>query len=249
MSKNKKKNYSIDAYQNFLKGILVDKKINEEICDKVNLFSKEGKINFDGNNLFGKIIQRKGNEYLEVRYENEYLVCNYTKWYGKNIVNITQIPLKNGNVKIDRKEKTEYVCYDDKNETNISELEKIYDCENNLIYESTLETEHSYDSLKSSLIYKNDCWWTNNFELEKKWYIPNGSIIKYKLSKNYMDSNPKISEKYSICSGPVRVYPGICYHFIDLDEELFKSFMSGEITIEKLLKQNKKTKDTMKKVK
>lgn len=232
------KNYDVNSYKKFLGSLLVDKEIKEEILNQINLFFEEGKITFDGNNLYGKMISKKSNEYLEIRYENQYFVCNYTKWNGRNIVNITQIDLKNKNIKIDRKEKTEYTCPDNKNETKIEELEKIYGSENKLIYTSALNKKVSYNSLENSIVYEDDSYWENNFELEKNWYISDGSIIKYQVSKHYLYEQSELEESYSVCPGSYSDGFGRYYHFTNLDENLFKSFMTGQITIEQLLEQN-----------
>lgn len=100
----KREFYCKESYNKFLETLLVDKDIKEEIISQVEIFSK-GKINFDGDNLYGKIIDKEGNDYLEIKYENKYFICNYTKWNSSCIVNITQIPLKNGNVKIEKKKR------------------------------------------------------------------------------------------------------------------------------------------------
>ena len=94
---------------------------------------------------------------------------------------------------VDRKEKTEYVCPDNKNETKIEELEKIYNSKNELVYKSNLQKEISYDSLESSIVYKNDSYWSNYFDLEQNWYIKNGSIIRYNLSKHYLHNQSNYS--------------------------------------------------------
>lgn len=238
MFKKFKNHYSEDSYKKFLENILVDSKLKDEIISQINIFSEEGKVNFDGNNLFGKIIKKEGNDYLEIRYENDYFICNYTTWGGKRIISITQIDLKNGNVKIDKKEKTEYTCPQNENETTTSELEKIYDRQHKLVYESKLEYENSYESLESSLIYDAERHFSNSLELEKCWYIPNGSIIKHRLCKRYMCDDSKIEETYSICRLPYNDGSVNVLNFIDLKEELFKAFMSGKITISELLEQN-----------
>ena len=243
------KNYDVNSYKKFLESLLVDKEIKEEILNQLNISFEDGTITFDGNNLYGKTISKKANEYLEIRYENGYFVCNYTKWNGRNIVNITQIDLKNKNIKIDRKEKTEYTCPDIKNETKIEELEKIYDSKNKLIYKSNLKKSVSYDSLESAIVYNDDRYWTNNFELEQEWYISNGSVINYKLSKHYFYEQSKLSESYSICPDSYSDGFGRYYHFTNLDENLFKLFMSGKITIEQLLEQNQKNEKEIKKIK
>lgn len=243
------KNYDVNSYKKFLGSLLVDKEIKEEILNQINLFFEEGKITFDGNNLYGKMISKKSNEYLEIRYENQYFVCNYTKWNGRNIVNITQIDLKNKNIKIDRKEKTEYTCPDNKNETKIEELEKIYGSENKLIYTSTLNENVSYNSLENSIVYEDDSYWENNFELEKNWYISDGSIIKYQVSKHYLYEQSELEESYSVCPGSYSDGFERYYHFTNLDENLFKSFMTGQITIEQLLEQNQNNEKEIKKAK
>ncbi|MBR6690556.1 MAG: hypothetical protein IKL65_04430 [Bacilli bacterium] len=249
MFKNNKKSYNEEAYKKFLEGLLVDKDIKEEIFNQIDIFSEDGKISFDGNNLYGKIINKKGNDHLEIRYENEYFVCNYTKWNGRNIVNITQIEIKNKNIKIDKKEKIEYICPDNKNETTIEYLEKIYDSKNKLIYKSYLKGNSSYDSLENSVVYKSDSFWSNNFMLEKNWYIENGSIINYKLSKSYFNGQYDLNENYSVCPGSYSDGFGKYYNFINLDEDLFNLFMTGQINIEQLLEQNKTKENSKKKLK
>ena len=243
------KNYDVNKYKKFLESLLVDKEIKEEMLNQIDLFFEEGKITFDGNNLYGKMISKKSNEYLEIRYENQYFVCNYTKWNGRNIVNITQIDLKNKNIKIDRKEKTEYSCPDNKNETKIEEFEKIYGSENKLIYESTLNKSVSYNSIENSIVYEDDSYWENNFELEKNWYISDGSIIKYQVSKHYLYEQSELEESYSVCPGSYSDGFGRYYHFTNLDEDLFKLFMTGQITIEQLLEQNQNNEKEIKKAK
>lgn len=250
----KREFYCKESYNKFLETLLVDKDIKEEIISQVEIFSK-GKINFDGDNLYGKIIDKEGNDYLEIKYENKYFICNYTKWNSSCIVNMTQIPLKNGNVKIEKKEKIEFVCSGDDNQTSVEEFEKIYDSNNELIYESKLNYDESYNSLNSSIVYKSDSWWSNKFDLEKKWYISNGSIIGYKLSKRYLDynnsDNSNLEEYYSICKGSYKdEFNGMTvYNFVTLDEELFKLFMSDKITIDELLEQNSQTEKNKEKVK
>lgn len=249
MFKKDKKHYDEDAYKSFLRRILVCEEVNETLINKIDVFKEDGKINIDGNNLYGKIINKEGNEYLEIRYENNCLVCNYTEWNGSKIISISQIDLKNGNIKINTREKIEYHCFGNENETRVEELERIYDSQKKLICESKLEQDETYDSIESAIVYKDESWWANSFKLEKKWYIPNGSIIMYELSKKYMRDKSKLTEGYFICPG--RYYDGCMWRrdFVELDKKLFNSFMTGKITIEELLEQNQNIEKNKKKVK
>lgn len=89
--KKQNKNYDKNSYIFFLKKLLVDEKIKEEIINQIEIFAKEGTLVFDGNNLYGKIIKKEGNDYLEIKYENTHFYCNYTKWNIKCSINISQI--------------------------------------------------------------------------------------------------------------------------------------------------------------
>lgn len=116
------------------------------------------------------------------------------------------------------------------------------------MYESTLKHEATYDFLEYSIVYKSDKW-SNNFDLEKQCYIANGSIIKYKLSKQYVNEPSELNEKYFICPGSYSDGYTRYYNFIELDENLFKLFMTGNITIEELLEQNKSIIENKQKIK
>ena len=59
----------------------------------------------------------------------------------------------------------------------------------------------------------------------------------------------EINESYSICPESYSEGFGNYYYFTALDENLFKSFMLGQITIEQLLEQNQKNEEEMKKEK
>lgn len=243
-----KRNYNVESYKIFLEQILVDREIKEEILNLIEIFN-EGQITFDGSNLYGKIIDKKGNDYIEIKYQNGFLVCNYTDWAGRKIVNINQVGLKRGNVKVNRREKIEYDCYNYQNETNIEETEIIYDKNKNKIYDSKLTYKEKYDATENFINYSNKSWFDNRFVLEKYWYIPTGEIISYQLYKSCMDENAQIKENYSICPGVIVTEYERRYNFEKLDENLFKNFMSGQINIEELLEQNNKINESKQKVK
>lgn len=243
-----KRNYNVESYKIFLEQILVDREIKEEILNLIEIFN-EGKITFDGSNLYGKIIDKKGNDYIEIKYQNGFLVCNYTDWAGGKIVNINQVGLKRGNVKVNRREKIEYVCYNYTNQTNVEEIEKIYDKNKNKIYDSKLTYNEEYDATENFINYSNKSCFDNRFELYRQWYIPTGEIISYRLSKSYMDNNSQIEENYSICPGVIVTEYERRYNFEKLDENLFKNFMSGQISIEELLEQNNTINEGRQKVK
>ena len=50
-----------------------------------------------------------------------------------------------------------------------------------------------------------------------------------------MNEDSNIEERYSICPGVYEADYGTYYNFVKLDEELFKSFMLGNIGIEEVL--------------
>lgn len=239
LRKKDKQYYNEEAYIKFLENLLVDKNLKEEIIEQINIFKDDGKISFDGNNLYGKIINKSGNDYLEIRYENDCFVCNYTKWNGRNNVNISQIDLKNNNTKVNRKEKTEFKCPDDKNNTSIEEIEKIYNKNSKLIYEATLKKDTSYDSLEGHIVYESGSPFSNNFELSKNWYVSSGSIINYRLRKKYFYEQGALEESYSICEGPYHDEYQTIYCFDELNQKLFKDFMTGKISIQEVIVQNK----------
>ena len=242
----KNKYYNEKAYINFLSKIIVDKNIKEEISNQIEIFKEKGSLIFDGNNLYGKIIQKDGNDYLEIKYDNNHLTCNYTKWNNQNTVNISQVNLKNSNIKLYKKEKTEYICPSDENQTDILEIEKIYNKNNNLIYESNLKNNSTYNSFTNQIIYNDVNWRSNRLELDRKWYIKNGSIIKYNLVKVGFENTNDLKETYFICPKAYNNgFQTIC-HFDHLDPELFNKFMEGKISIEELIKQNSNINKTKK---
>lgn len=238
--KKKKTKYDKNSYIHFLKNLLIDENLKEEIISVLELFNDKGFITFDGNNLYGKIIDKNGSDYIEIKYHNYNFTCIYTDWNRNRSVNISQINLKNNNTKINKSEKKEYICLENQNKTDIEEWEKIYNENNNLVYESNLKQNSSYNSYADKIIYDNESRFENNFELTKNWYIFNGSIITYKLKKENFKNRDYSNESYLIC-------PKVCeedfqktYYFDELDQNLFNQFMTGKISIEEVFEQNDK---------
>lgn len=237
----KRKN-DIGYYINFINRLLIDKDLREETINQIKYFNENGYIVIDDKNLYGKVLEKEGNIYIETKYQNNEFNCNYTEWNGRRKVNINQIDLKNGSIKINKIE-NDYTKYaDDSNENNFSTKaeEKIYDSEMNLIYESELENDSYYESFEDRLVYK-DSVFNNNFKLTKTWFIKNGSILRYVVDKNFYDSNTnnKVNEYYSICPGYNK--NDSAYYFSDLKPELFNDYMLQKITIEELIDANFKT--------
>lgn len=240
-NKRIQKFYNSDSYKKFIQKLLVDQRIREEVIEQINLFEENGKILFDGNNLYGKMINKNGTIYLEIKYDKNGFICNYTKWSGGARIKLTQKDLKQSNIRVEREEIVDYISDDENNHSeSIESFRKIYDKDNKIIYHETYEENRDYDSYESVLLYTDGCF-TNNIDLERTWYISNGSIIRYNLSKNYFYDQTDLEEGYNICIGPEkRPNDGVYYYFSPLNKELFKSFMTGEITIEKLIEEHRK---------
>ena len=243
---NKKKKETVkydncESYKNFIASLLVDKEVREEVLNEISYFEKNGYIYFEGNNLYGRSFEKESPLYLEIRYDQSGFICNYTKWSGRASIKITQGNLKQGNVKVEREEIGNCVSDTphDHNET-IESFKKIYDKNSKLIYEETYKEDRDYGSYETGLIYKDGCF-RNTFELNRTWNISNGSIIQYKLTKNDFYSDATLQEDYLICEKPVKVpFEGTHYYFDNLNKELFKLFMTGEMTIENVLEEHKK---------
>ncbi|MBE6152774.1 MAG: hypothetical protein E7166_00910 [Firmicutes bacterium] len=252
MKKNKKSKCFISK----LNELLIDSEIKEQIIEKINFYLYYGKIHFDNNDLYGTYINKNdlnratpAKEFLEIKIIDNNLICNYSEWSNRKITNIAQKRIKGGNTSVYKKETTDVFTYNNNNEFRINELEKIYNYQNILIYESKLEKEYNYDTYpyKDSNIVYNDDNFNNNFSLEKNWYIQNGSIIKYNLSKSYMNQDSKIYELYSICPEVCWTETDKVYKFVELDKEIFKNFMTGKIDIHEVLHKNKEHKKLLKK--
>lgn len=230
------KKSNIENYKSFIKEIVFNEKISDEILKQIDKFNKEGKIILDGYNLYAKI--KNGKDFLELKYVNNCFLCNYSDWDFAKFITISVKGLKNKNIKLERKEKVEYVCKDNKsNLIKKTEEEQIYNADKKLAYESRLICNYNYDTYNNAIKYVDNYCFENCFNLNKKWYISNGSIINYNLSKLFMNEKSQIQERYSICPEVYSDEFTTNYIFIDLDENLFKSFMTGSITIDELLEK------------
>lgn len=229
----KKNNDNIDNFKTLINKIILNENIKEDILNKIDYFNKYGKIVIDGYNLYGK--DKNNKDFLELKYKNNYFLCNYTDWDFSKFVTISEKELKNKNIKLERKEKVEYKSNDDINYTTKEEIEEIYNANNDLIYESKLKCDIEYVTNSNGIKYLDNHYFTNYCELNKKWYINNGSIINYSLKKSFFNENSKIEERYLICPEVHKTQFENYYNFIELDEKLFKDFMSGKITINEVL--------------
>lgn len=233
--KKKEKNNNVDHYVKFISKIVKDEKIKKEIIEQLDIFSSNGKISIDGNNLTGKILDEQGNLYLDIKYENNKLLCSYTKWDINSVVLIEQEGLKSGDYKITVTDKTKYRCFNKKNKYSIKIEERIYNENNQLLYESENMIEEEFDSYSDRLIYVDDSPFVNIVKMEKTWYMPNGSIINYKMSKDELYSKKGIKEDYSICVAPCETLNGTTMYFSSIPKELYISIMTGELTLEDAL--------------
>lgn len=237
------KDKKISQYKETINNLIKDEEIKEEILNKIDFFIHIGKVKIDGNNLYGKIAHQNETDSLIINNDIFNFMFNYVESnvIFRKTINISQEYIKGGNHKITKYEKRDYRCCNNQNKISSKETEKIYNLKNNLVYDSVLQKEYDYDTYPEYMEYNDSRNCENSFHLEKNWYIPNGSIIKYRLGKNFMSENSNIYENYYICPFPTlnEVNDKIC-KFKNLEENLFNSFMTGKINIEELLEQNKK---------
>ena len=233
------KNRGYKAYNKFVSELLVDESIREEVITKISSFLKYGNVCFEGNNLFGKCFDFEKTEYLEIKYDKNCFVYNHTEGVCGTNVKITQYNLKQGNVKVEREEQVNYDI-DDKHshENDIEILKRIYSKDNVLIYEEKYSENRRYIFNNDSLLY-SDSGFGNKIKIEKQWNISNGSIIQYRLRKDFYDDS-LLEENYYISEGLYRDPLGFCmYYFDDLDKDLFELFMTGKITIKEVIEKTR----------
>jgi len=230
------KKVSIESYKNLINKIVLNEKIKKDIIEKLDYFNENGEVVIDGYNLYARC--KKSKDFLELKYENNCFLCNYTEWDFGKFISIFEKSLKNNFSKLERKEKTEYKCNDNSNNsTKIEEIEEIYDGNKRKVYDSKFINDIEYNTINSTMEYIDNHYFTNYFDLDKKWYISNGSIISYRLTKSFMNEHSEIEEKYSICPEAYCGNLATYYNYVDLDQGLFKQFMSGSITIDDVLEQ------------
>lgn len=227
-----------------LEEILIDSKIKDLIKSKISFYSINGKLHIRNNELYGTYINKcdlnratPAKEFLEIKIQDNNVVCNFSEYSNRKLVNITQNTLKGGNTRIYKKETEQGVTYNYNNVFDILEQERIYNYQKSMVYESDFKRQSDFDTFPyedSNMMYNKACS-DNEFSLERKWYIYDGVIIRYKLSKSFMSKHDNIYENYSICSGFKCSDTGREYRYKDLDKEIFKAFMSGEISIHQVL--------------
>ena len=252
-------NRKFSKYIEVLDKIIVDSEILKTIKDKINYYLSHGKLYLDGDDLYGTFINKydgtRANpvkEFLEIKMNGYEVICNYSEWSNRRLVNIIQNTLKGGNTKIYIKYTDKIASFDENNMYDVKEEERIYNYQRRLIYDYELNSEKEYATgayNDSGIIYNG--FRTNYSKLEKNWYIENGSIIKYELSKHFMDDDSKLKEEYSICIHPVKSeFDGTNYDFEKLDEDVFIAFMDGRISINDVINEvegQKKIKENIKK--
>lgn len=240
VGKTKEKN-NIDYYVKFISKVVKDEKIKKEIIEQLHIFYSDGTISIDGNNLTGKIIGEKGNLYLDIKYEIDNFVCSYTKWNINSVVLIEQERLKSDDYKITKTNKNKYHCFNKRNKCSIKIEEKIYNKDNQLLYESENKVDEEFDSYDNRIVYKDDSPFVNVITMERTWYMPNGSVIKYQMTKDELYRKTGIKENYLMCVAPCKTGNETTMDFLSISRELYISIMTGELTIEEALESlNKK---------
>ena len=232
-----------NKYIDFIEKSIVDQQIKGKILDVIKYFRFFGQLVIIDGVLYGKTNGTKNHDYLEIRKTKDSIICNYTEWSNKKTINICQFYQKDKNIKINKLEKVEYECTDGQNETSVDEIEMIYDRNSKLIYMSELNKKQNNLYCNNQIKY-SDTWYDNLFTLEKTWFINNNSIIKYKLSKKVMNKDSELQENHSICYEPIIGEFERFFIYNNLDEKLFKDFMTGNISIETLIEENKKLEET-----
>ena len=234
-NKNKLTELDIKKYKSFIDQIVVDEEIKREILDKIRYVTNNGKVFSDNGNLFGKIKTENLFDYFELIYDDEKIVFNYTTWNRRKIVNITQVNLKNGNIKIIKTEKVETASLDDENHSTNIDIAKIYSANGVLIYDRTLKYDDKFNSYPDEIVYAYDNFPHNYISLEKNWHLKNNVVINYIMHKQFTSENhSELCEQYNICPNTKGSY--VC--FVKLQEELFKQYISGLITEEEMIKRN-----------
>ena len=235
----------LENYISFIEKEIVDEDIKEKIIEKIKFYSYYGKLYIDKKDLYGIYVNKKdlnrcnpAKEFLEIKFDYDF-ICNYSDWSNAKLVNIVQRNLKGGHTQIFKRERVDYRTYNNRNHSTEETIEKIFNYDNCLVYQSKKEEENDFDTYLNEanhIIYNNESSQDNILKIEKRWFLSNGSILKYNLKKDYLNNN-ELEEVYSVCEGPIDNHK---YYFDELDKDLFKQFMLGNITIEELLKENYK---------
>lgn len=234
---------NLKKYISLIEKEVIDEEIKEKIIEKIKFYAYYGKLYVDKKDLYGTYVNKKdlnratpAKEFLEIKIDNAF-ICNYSEWSNAKLVNIFQRTLKGGHTQIIKRERVDYRTYNNKNNNYEETIEKIYNHDKKLIYKSEKKEENDFETYLNEpnhIIYNND---SNMTEIEKRWYIQNGSIIKYNFNKTNFKENTLKEEIYSVCAGPI---DGSKYYFDELSKELFADFMTGKISIDELLKETYK---------
>ena len=226
----------IKRHKKLISDIIIDNKTKELLIDKIDYFNRNGSLIRDKNNLFGKVKYDDFFDYLEFIHNNDKAIINYTTWDRRKVVSIIQKKLQNGNIKVVITEKNEIASLQDENSANSIETTKIYNKEGKLLHDTKLKYDDTFNSYPDKLIYDFDKFYHNYIDLEKNWYLKEGVIVNYKVNKVFTsETNSKLIEQYTICDTSISSGG---HYYIPLFEDLFKQFMSGEITQEEMIRKN-----------
>ena len=151
-----------------------------------------------------------------------------------------------GNYKLSKTDKVKYDTHNNENTIESEITEKIYNMESKLLYESKTKIEESFNSYKEQLLYRDDSPFINVVDIEKTWYMPNESIVRYSMNKNELYSKEEIQESFLICKKPYVNEFSTTRNFVNLGRDLFVELMSGKQSIEEVL-ESLKQKDSVKK--
>lgn len=233
---DKKKEMDITTYIEFIKSVIVDKDLREDIIERIYDAKNHGIVYLDGNNLYGKIFRKENNDYLEIKYNSRLIDCTYTECSSSRRVRITQDVLEGNKVYISVLEENviKYPAGSLDGEYENIKTEYIYDGES-LIYKSTSKDDSVFKSDDTRLVYMNQAF-SNRLNLEREWYF--GDVtIKYQVSKDYLGN--VIEEHYSVCPERIESDYQNLFIFSELDREQFNSFMTGSITLDELIEANR----------
>lgn len=102
-----KKNKKINTFFTKINTLLIDNEIKELINEKIVFYLEYGKMYLDNTNLYGTYVNTNDlsranptKEFLEIKIIDNNLICNFSEFSNKKIINITQTSLKGGNTSI-----------------------------------------------------------------------------------------------------------------------------------------------------
>ena len=140
----KKENREFD--KSIIEKYIFDESIKKEIIDKIEYFTKNGKMVKNDNELYGK--SNNGKDFFELKFIGNNLLCDYTEYELSNIISISAKVLENSNIKLERTEKTEYKN-DSHNTIKEERIVEEYTSDMNKFYELKTFTEKGLDPEKN----------------------------------------------------------------------------------------------------